>query len=157
MSLFKSWTFENSSRPILEFRPRDLIVAALAAFVCTASSSLQASEKTPQEVLCDVYDNFWDGANKTMASVEAEGTFDDSAPRESMRQLKVLNERILQLIVIHQMQAHGCQTPKTISSGIGYMIDAARCETERSKGNVGAPECDQANWKSILGDLEHFR
>ena len=125
--------------------------------MCVVGSSSHATEKTPQQVLCDVYNNVYEGANKTIASVEAEGTFDNSAPRETNRQLKVLNERILQLIVIQQMHAHGCKIPKTTSSGVGYTVDATKCSTERIMGNIGAPECDQTNWKSILDDLEHFQ
>lgn len=145
-----SWTIENSSRPKSYCRLRGLVVPILATFMCVVSSSLQASEKTTQQALCGVYDSVYEGANKTIASVKAGGTFDNSAPRESNRELKVLNERILQLMVIQQMQAHGCQIPKTTSSGVGYMIDALKCATERIKGNVNASECDQRNWKNIL-------
>lgn len=152
-----SWKIKNSSRSKLCFRLRGLIVPILATFMCVFHSSLQASDKTLQQVLCSFYDNVYEGANKTIASIEAEGPPDNSAPRGTNRHLMVLNERILQLMVIQQMLAHGCQIPKTTSSGDGYFKDAFECETERIRGNIGAPACDQNNWKSIFDDLEHFQ
>ncbi|MBC6437096.1 MAG: hypothetical protein GDA52_02900 [Rhodobacteraceae bacterium] len=98
------------------------------------------------ETLCEVYANTYDGANQTMASIEAGGIFDDSAPRETMRQLQMLNERLLQLLLMQQMEYHGCDLPKIPSGAIGYMVDAMKCANERLLGNGESPECDREEW-----------
>ena len=107
--------------------------------------------------LCEVYSDSYEGANQNIANIEAPGHSDDSAPRETNRQLQTLNERIVQMILIQQMEAHGCKIPKMISSGVGYIIEAQECYLERLKGSFDSEECDTNNWKSILQDLEHFK
>lgn len=152
-----SQTIENSNGPTAYFRLGAFTTLVSALLVCFFGSSLQASEKTPQQVLCEVYDRTYDGANKSIASIEAEGISDNSAPRESNRQLKILNERVQQLIVVQQMQAYGCKVPKATSSGVGYMIHAVECSTEQIKGNFNSITCDRSNWKSILDEVEHVQ
>lgn len=154
---FSSWVVEGLSEPTSRLKLRKLVVSVVVAFMSTAAPTALASNKTPQQVLCEVYENVYENANKSIASIDVKGIADNSAPRESNRQLKMLNERILQLIVIQQMQAHGCKVPKAISTGAGYMTDAVKCRTEQLKGNVSAPECDQTKWNSSFDDLEHFQ
>ena len=129
------------------------------------SVAADSEDKSPRQRLCDIYKHHYDGANKEMASILAEGTGDDSAHRETNRQLKILNERVLQLIVIFQMQAHECSIPKMLSYSTNQGYD---CQFERMKGNFDM--CDQYlqgfikqfleqyddSYSEIEG-LEHFR
>lgn len=140
---------------VFKLRFLQLFGAAISIFVIASFS--YASEMPLQEALCEVYNKTYRGANKAIASTEAEGLGDNSAPRESNRQLRILNERIQQLIVIQQMHAHGCTVPKVISSGIGYKIHAMECQLEIITGNANATECDKSNWISVLESLEHFQ
>ena len=104
--------------------------------------------KSQQRTLCGVYDNIYESANKNMASIFSEGIIDDSAPRETNRQLRILNERMLQIIVLFQMQAHGCAIQKMPSIIAGYVLQAAKCQTEMSKGNFDSPKCDRDSWEN---------
>ena len=128
-----------------------VFLVAVGAVGFSSPSAVAGSEdKPPRQSLCGIYENIYEGANKEMALISGEGTFDNSAPRETNRQLKILNERVLQLIVISQMQAHGCAIPKIPSDGdIGYTIHAIECHTERMKGNFNSSKCDKSSWKRI--------
>ncbi len=94
--------------------------------------------------------NFYEGGNKDIAMIEVEGFSDDSAPRESNRQLQMLNVRLNQLIALQLMEVHKCPSPKHTSSGIAYSIQALQCQTEKIKGNYTSEKCDTSKWKSIL-------
>ena len=122
-----------------------LAVLSMATFYTAAGAD---------EKLCEVYAGEYDGANREMARIVAEGILDNSAPRETARQLELLNERLLQLITMQQMEFHGCDLPKIPSGSAGYFISALNCKT---KGEIGSPECDTGKWKSTLGHLEHFQ
>lgn len=133
-------------------------VTILIAIVGLCSSSFaDTSKKSSSLTLCEAYNNTYEGANKSMASIKAEGYGDNSAIRATTRHLRMLNERMLQVIVIQQMKAHGCSIPKITSGGVGYLTHALECQTEKIKGRVASPECDTSKWKNILSDLKHFQ
>ncbi|MBC6404132.1 MAG: hypothetical protein GDA41_00110 [Rhodospirillales bacterium] len=132
--------------------------------LCSLFGSVAHSE-TP---LCETYEELYTNANKELASIyaggiadnsaprasnwlnplgkRAGGIADNSAPRASNRQLEMLNERIYQLILIEQMQAHGCDIPKKPSSDLEFWSSALECE-EASKEEREAL-CNRANWQS---------
>lgn len=86
------------------------------------------------------------------------GIGDDSAPRETYRQLQLLNERILQLITLQQMNVHGCDIPKKASSEIEYLFPAMKCRGILIEGGSEySPECDSSKWKSSFENAEHFK
>ena len=87
---------------------------ALSIAVFVSPTVARSQDTSPQQRLCEV-----DGANKELAAIGVEGIFDDSAPRETNRQTRMLNQRIFQLVLIFQMQAHDCDIPKLPSSGTG--------------------------------------
>ena len=60
------------------------------AISCLCGMATSASSLT----LCEVYTNVYNGANKRMALIDAGGIGDSSAPRETNRQLEILNERL---------------------------------------------------------------
>ncbi len=103
--------------------------------------------------LCEAYNNTYTEANKNLAMITADGISDNSAPRETNRQLETLNQRTLQLMLIQQMEAHGCRVPKLISTGGGYLGNALACSLK----SYDSPECDRQKWKSSRDDLEHFK
>ena len=100
-----------------------------------------------KHLLCETYEKLYTNANKGLALIYERGIGDDSAPRASKRQLEMLNERIYQLILIEQMQAHGCGIPKKPSSDLEFWSSALECE-EASKEEREA-QCDITNWKSV--------
>ena len=130
-------------------------VLSIGVFV--SSTVANSQDTSSQQRLCEVYGNLYDGANQELAAIHVEGISDDSAHRETNRQTRMLNQRIYQLILIFQMQAHKCDIPKLPSDGIGYMVDAVECQTEWIKGNSEHPECDRSKWTDITKNLDHFR
>ena len=134
-----------------------LLFLAFSIGVFVSPTVAKSQDTSPRERLCDVYGNLYDGGNKELAAIAAEGIFDDSAPHETNRQTRALNQRIFQLILIFQMQAHECDIPKLPSSEIGYMADASECQTHLTFGPSEHPDCDRSKWIGILSNLEHFR
>lgn len=133
---------------ILDIGLRGLTVWCVVVITTFVDFSAHASDNALEEKLCEVYNSHYEGANKTMASIITEGAFDDSVPRDLSRQIRLLNERVVQLILIQQMQAHGCRIPKSISGGYGYFIDATQCRLQQLQGNSDAVQCDQSKWQS---------
>ena len=91
----------------------------LALSIAVSPTVAKSQDTSPRQRLCEVYGNLYDGANQKLAAIDAEGTGDDSAPRETNRQTRMLNRRIFQLVLIFQMQAHDCDIPKLPGSGTG--------------------------------------
>ena len=95
---------------------------------------------------CAFYENAYISSNKHLSSIWADGIADDSAPRETNRQLRALNARMEQLIVIQQMQSIGCKLPEQISSVGHYLSPALDCATATLRGNSESPKCDRNTW-----------
>ena len=129
----------------------------LALSIAVSPTVAKSQDTSPRQRLCEVYGDLYDGANKELAEIDVEGIGDDSAHRETNRQTRMLNQRIFQLILIFQIQAHDCDIPKLPSSGTGYTINAMECRTELMRGNSGRPECDRSEWTDIGKNLDHFR
>lgn len=132
------------------------LIGILSAIVAVCFT-LPAYAESIQDRLCEVYSDLYEGANKELASIAVSGIGDDSAPRETNRQLKKLNERIFQLITVTQMQFHGCTVPKVPSSDIAYIIDAIECSTSRLTEGLDTPECDRSSWTNTLEDHEIYQ
>ncbi len=132
------------------------LIGMLSAIVAVCFT-LPAYAESIQDRLCEVYSNFYVGANQELAIIDASGIGDDSAARETNRQIKKLNERIFQLITVTQMQFHGCTVPKMPSSGTVYIIDAIKCHTSRITDGLDTPECDRSSWKNVFEDLEIYQ
>lgn len=134
-----------------------LLFLALSIGVIVSPTVAKSQDTSPQQRLCEVFENLYDGANKQLGAIFVEGFSDDSAPRETNRQIRMLNQRLFQLILIFQMQAYECDVPKHPSDGMGYYVDAMECSTERIKGNLEHPECDRSEWTDTRDNLDHFR
>ena len=101
--------------------------------------------------LCDRFAKAYDDANKELAGIEQSVVFDDSAPRETMRQTMMVNQRLKQLITILQAHSHGCTLPKSISSKELYGPSAILCTLVG--GEAGQEDkCDRNNWKEIIDE-----
>ena len=101
---------------------------------------------------CAFYEKVYISGNKQLSSIFVEGIGDDSAPRETSRQLRALNVRMEQLIVIQQMQSIGCKLPEQISSISHYLSPALDCGNARLRGNSESPKCDRDTWVSATGE-----
>lgn len=97
--------------------------------------------------LCEKYANGFDTANKKMAQLAVDGLGDNSAPRASLNQMRRLDWRMFQLILIHQMRAQDCDIPKALSGGDPYMTEALKCANKKLERKYDAPECNMAKWE----------
>ena len=78
---------------------------------------------------------------------EAEGIGDDSAPRQTNRDVENSNSLLRASMVLTLMQAHHCALPDHSPSMATYLSPALSCVTDRLKGTSEPPTCNQATWQ----------
>ena len=98
------------------------------------------------EAACAKFTQAYEASNKAIGASIAQSLGDSSAPRQTNRELEIINERLRQLIVLQQMHAYGCRFPTETSGGGAYLMQAIKCQTEMLKGRRDAPECDRDKW-----------
>lgn len=122
----------------------NLITAAgLLVFCLTVS----ASEPPKCGKLLDEYDM----ADRGIARVLVEGSADNSAPRESNRQMRILNATMNKSITLQLMQAAKCgQLPDAADSAADYLGAATLCQAELLKHSYvtdrAAALCNMTTW-----------
>ncbi len=97
----------------------------------------------------DVYEDFEKSIEhslKWIALYNAEGMAEDSAPRETNRQLKINNEYFKIMIQLQLMEMNNCKPIRNSLNSNKYFFDALKCVTEKLKGNNNSPACDVDNW-----------
>ncbi len=109
--------------------------------------SIECAVAGVAEERCQYREDQVDQANKAMASIFADGITDNSAPRETNRQIKELNQKIKQQTAIQLAIAEGCDTSSFLPNDMGsYITPALECATEQLKGNYKAASCEMSNW-----------
>lgn len=106
--------------------------------------------------LCETYKGFYESGIKQIGLADAEGIGDSSVPRATVRELKQIRIQLSQLILLQQMNAHGCDIPKTPSNLSIYPVNVMGCGTEYIAGNYDSPKCDTDTWKK-LRDYENLK
>jgi hypothetical protein len=132
---------------------RTITAAALVGAALAPSQTLAApaAPATPSGI-CPSLAREYDGIEKSLASTYAEGIGDDSAPRETNRQVENSNDLMRASMVLTLMQAHHCSLPDHSPSAIRYLSPALSCATDRLKGVSQPPSCDQSTWQPISAD-----
>ncbi|MGB2178921.1 MAG: hypothetical protein ACPH9E_13405 [Hyphomonas sp.] len=116
------------------------IVGILACGTATAQLSCGEAEKA------------FDRANRMVAYKELTGIADNSAPRATMRELQILNERTKQQMLLTVAMQIGCDPNNFNPIGNSeYVPDGLACATAELRGSVNAPECDISLWKAEKG------
>lgn len=107
----------------------------------------QAVEKTaPQHGSCDALAAEVEASVKELAFYSIDGSFDDSAPRETNRKLqKVIASNLIQSN-LSLMQANKCPMPKLPVYESAYRSAALKCFTAEKPKDGLAPECIRTNW-----------
>lgn len=113
--------------------------------------------QSQSDKLCEVYGNTYDSSNKELSDIYNEGLSDNSAPRETNRQLRIISERILQMMILTQMQHHKCKLPKQPSGWAEYALPSIQCAVERLDMKLDSPKCDWSKWESAFKGLDHFK
>lgn len=91
---------------------------------------------------CDPLTARLDELAKLTAKEDAESAYDESLPREQVRQIKIARYQTERNGIFMQMQSNGCKLP-TSTDAESYRTHALRC-----RGNTYTTECtDLKNWK----------
>ena len=104
-----------------------------------------ADSKSPSGV-CEGLAAEVDASLKELAYYSIDGTFDDSAPRETNRKLqKVIASNLIQANLT-LMQANKCALPKLPIYENAYRSAALKCFTVDQPKDGVAPECIRSKW-----------
>jgi hypothetical protein len=76
----------------------------------------------------------------------AEGVGDDSAPRETYRQIKSSNSLAQANMAVELMEAHHCALPDHVASVKRYFSPALTCSTDRLKTEQ-PDSCKMESWQ----------
>lgn len=98
------------------------------------------------QTLCEECEKSIDHSLKLIASYYADGIADDSAPRETSRQLKMNNEYFKIMINLQLMESNNCKPINHTLNYTKYLKDAIECATQKLMGNYDSPECDINSW-----------
>lgn len=117
----------------------------IAAFIAASAFSLSVRAQSN----CQDFETAIDGDTKGIALIMAEGLGDNSAPRQTNRNLDINSK--FQLININlQLQIQNkCPVRKTSINPMVYIGEALDCNLARLKGEKDSPTCDTRNWKGL--------
>lgn len=88
----------------------------------------------------------YDQIEKSLAMIYADGVGDNSAPRETNRQMRAANDMARASIVVTLLQANRCSLPDHAPSMARYFSPALTCSTDQLK--TPQPEsCKMENWQ----------
>jgi hypothetical protein len=89
---------------------------------------------------------------KLIASERAEGISDNSAPRETMRVIKINNYlQVINMNLMLMKEAKCSLRKKPITMG-EYMKEALECQLAQMKGEKDSPACKMESWKGVDAD-----
>jgi hypothetical protein len=123
----------------------NVVVAAL--IYAAASSACLA-----QSALCKQLDAHIQREEKDIAAEIASGMGDNSAPRETTRQLRISNSWSAIHVAMVNMQANHCPPIGRDISDTTYIVAALACATDRLAGATSSPpSCNRTDWKPQAG------
>lgn len=117
-------------------------VAVLAAAILTSTGSAAFA----QADTCANLKSRLESSSKSMAMIYADGVGDDSAPRATMRELRELNLKVDQLILLEFMKEHDCEFENAPPSTSLYLASALECANDQLQGNYESEKCNFENW-----------
>lgn len=120
----------------------------------TLATMLASSVATAQSVLCRQLEGQIRLAEMNMAAEFAEGVGDNSAPRETTRQLRIGNQWAAVQAHLATMQANSCAPISRAISGSRYIGAALACSTDRLRGQSNPESCKRSTWKADESVIE---
>ena len=117
-----------------------ILTASLLAVACLLPAV------RAEEAVCGKLAQAYEDSNKAIGAIIARGLGDDSAVRQTNRELETVNERLQQIITLQQMAAYKCRFPIDASSGGAYLMQAVKCRTARLQGQDNPPDCARSKW-----------
>lgn len=130
----------------------------LGVLLVAACGFAQAAEKAPAPAgSCEALTGAVEGGLKALSFISANGMGDNSAARESNRQLEKVVETNLMQMNLSLLQANKCPVPKGPLVDNVYYLDALKCSNALMKGRLDndkstPPECDRSKWKRMGSD-----
>jgi hypothetical protein len=130
-------------------------LGVLLVAVCGFAQAADTKPQRPQTT-CDKLAAAFESGVKELSFIRSEGVPDNSAARETNRQLeKVVTTNIMQMHLT-LMQANKCTLPTANISDVDYYIDALSCTTAMLKAPPGEkempPECDRSKWTRMFDE-----
>lgn len=119
-----------------------------ATFLVAAAMVMTCSGAMAQNG-CAAFSGAIESALKQAAADLIEGVADNSAPRASLRELRVANSLATIRINVDLMAQNKCPPRQTPVDTSYYTVDAFTCEMDTRKGVKDAPTCNQANWRGM--------
>lgn len=99
------------------------------------------------EPTCPDFDAAIDKLTKNIALSSAEGLVENSAPRQTNRELRINNQLQLININLSLMAQNKCAARKAPVNPMVYLSEALDCATAQLKGEQDSPACDMTKWK----------
>jgi hypothetical protein len=128
-------------------------IASMVALLCASNLSMSVATAAPAPSAtagtCSSLATDYDGIEKSLASNYAEGIGDNSAPRETYRQIKNSNDLARASMVLTLMQAHHCSLPDHAPSMVRYLSAALSCATDRLKSTSESASCKMETWQPL--------
>lgn len=124
--------------------------AILCAAIASPSVAIAAPVPAAPSGVCSKLSADYDQAEKALAMTFAEGIGDDSAVRETNRQVESSNYITSAAIAVNLMEEHHCASlPDHAPSIARYMSNALSCKTDRLKSGDSSdvPSCKMDTWK----------
>jgi len=117
-------------------------------FACVSICVAGVSPALAQKVDCASLNSQFESSNKELSYLNTSGLTDDSAPRETNRQLKAVNERLAQSMVLDRMIQAKCALPSQLSDDVYYWKPAFDCAMARGDADI-KEKCDRSKWTPI--------
>jgi hypothetical protein len=110
------------------------------------SSATLAFAAPPAPKNCSELSSAFTTIDKQNALTWTDSLGDNSAPRETNRQLKMLNGQLRQQMLLDALRTQGCPLPNVAAGYMRYLDKALECQTDQLKGVKDTPKCDLKAW-----------
>jgi hypothetical protein len=122
---------------------------AVSTFLVWMGMTCAPAVRAQGNALCSQLDSHIRQEQKLIASETAQGFGDNSAPRETSRQLRISNSWAAISVAMLNMQANRCPALGRDVSDVAYLIPAMNCATDRMRASPSSrPEsCNLENWQ----------
>ena len=135
--------------------------ASLVFIALISTSSLIRASEPPDS--CEAFDNAIENALKLVASENARGIGDSSAPRATLQEIKINNQLQLVSVNLQLRRDYGCPTFKGPILEGRYLQPALECQNDllsmrlgrevpKAAGSALPLTCDMATWKPTGSD-----
>jgi hypothetical protein len=134
-------------------RTASMLMLVIASVASAPSISIAAPATASNSSLgaCASLAMDYDQVEKSLALTYAEGVGDDSAPRETNRQMKYANDLSRASMMLTLMEARHCALPDHAPSYLRYLSPALSCAKDRITSAIGdeTPSCKMESWQPM--------